>query len=223
MGAAIDRRLVLWRVVLLASASAFWLWQFAVADMAEFGWQFRFLTIWALTLTLAHAALAFGHAAGLTGQRHERLAMVSAAINAVMAMLYWRLRLTDPGALGAPGASPVQDIYLHAVAPALMIVDAVFVMRAFGRPIRAVPGLLLVVAAYVAWIELAVAPLNDMPVGDVTTGLPYPFLNDLAWGERATFYGTALLAGLAFLPAFHILMRLAAGRGPRAGGAAPAE
>ena len=216
------RGLVAWRAAILALAAIFWVEQFAHAQMAEFGWQFRFLTIWALTLSLMYAANAFRLALGLTHHRQERLAMVAACVNAIMVTLYWWMRLSDPSALG-PWEGGVRDLYLHAIGPGLQIVDAVFVLGAFGRPIRAVPGLLLTVVAYVAWIELGVAPLNDAPIGDVTSGLPYPFLNHMDPGNRATFYVAAALGGLAFLGAFHIVFRRVASLGRDAGGAAPAE
>ena len=53
--------------------------------------------------------------------------------------------------------------------------------------------------AYVAWAELVVAPLNDGPVGSVATGLPYPFLNDMAFPARLGFYAATGAAGLVFL------------------------
>ena len=58
--------LLAWRGTILALMAGFWLWQFTTAELAQFGWQFRFLTNWGLTLSLAHAILAW-HAARLTG------------------------------------------------------------------------------------------------------------------------------------------------------------
>jgi hypothetical protein len=35
-----------------------------------------------------------------------------------------------------------------------------------------------------------------VPVGDVTAGLPYPFLNDMDWGGRQSFYMTTTGTGI---------------------------
>jgi hypothetical protein len=68
--------------------------------------------------------------------------------------------------------------------------------------------LLGVIGAYVLWAELIVQTFNKRPLGNVTSGLPYPFLNDLELPQRMVFYAsniaTAILllltyAGLAWL------------------------
>jgi hypothetical protein len=51
----------------------------------------------------------------------------------------------------------------------------------------------------VAWAELFVGPANEFPVGRVTDGLPYPFLNHMELGERMMFYGRTALMGLGLM------------------------
>ena len=61
------------------------------------------------------------------------------------------------------------------------------------------------VPLYVLWSEAFVQSFNDAPVGSVTSGLPYPFLNSMEWPERAEFYllyGGIALAILTVLSGF---------------------
>ena len=58
----------------------------------------------------------------------------------------------------------------------------------FRRVWRGVVPLLIIISAYVAWAELFVQRFNTKPEGSVTSGLPYPFLNSMEWGERLNFY-----------------------------------
>ena len=88
-------------------------------------------------------------------------------------------------------------MYLHALGPALQWIDALFVQRAFRRFTQALGVLIGTVLAYVAWAEFVVRPMNDSPSGSVTSGLPYPFLNNLELPGRVTFYGVNL--GVAVL------------------------
>ena len=211
-----------WRGAFLALTAAFWLWQFTTAELAQFGWQFRFLTNWGLTLSLAHAVLAWRAFRVPGAEPPETLAVVAALVNGLVIYLYWSIRLSG-GGLGDGPIWSVNNLYLHAVGPGLQIVDAVLVLQVFRHPIRAVPAFIALVVAFIAWIEFAVAPLNATPIGSVTSGLPYPFLNDLDPGERATFYGQAATGGLLLMLVFHIVTRVLAPNGRGAGGAAPAE
>jgi hypothetical protein len=60
----------------------------------------------------------------------------------------------------------------------------------------------VIVLAYVGWSEILVGPLNDAPIGRVTTGLPYPFLNNMEPSQRAIFYGINLVVALVFYGLF---------------------
>jgi len=109
----------------------------------------------------------------------------------MVVILYWRLYFADPTSVTRDGqlGNFWLEMYLHALGPALQWIDATFIHRSFNRMKRTLPALFGVIALYVVWVELIVAPMNDSPMGSVTSGLPYPFLNDLDLLGRATFYG----------------------------------
>ncbi|WP_157937699.1 hypothetical protein [Oceaniglobus roseus] len=181
-------RFLAYRRAVLLLALGYWLYQFRHLGEAGFGWQFRYLTIWALTASLLSAFAVLRHARG-RGTRPDTLASVAAVLNALVVLLYWRLYLIDPALVnGANGIVWWQEYYLHLAGPVLQWIDALLLMGAFRAPLRVLGVLAVLVLAYVGWIELAVAPLNATPVGDATSGLPYPFLNDLDLADRLRFY-----------------------------------
>jgi hypothetical protein len=49
---------------------------------------------------------------------------------------------------------------------------------------------------YCIWIEFIIAPFNLEPIGSVTNGLPYPFLNDMSLYERVVFYLISMVLGI---------------------------
>ena len=95
-----------------------------------------------------------------------------------------------------------QEYYLHLVGPILQWIDALFILGAF-RPFKKILGLCVAITfAYVTWVEVIVGPFNAMPVGDVTTGLPYRFLNNLEFADRAVFYGQNILVSIVMVFVF---------------------
>jgi len=52
--------------------------------------------------------------------------------------------------------------------------------------------------SYIVWTEVVTGPLNNFPVGSMSAGLPYPFLNDMVLTERFEFYGISILTGVFF-------------------------
>lgn len=199
-----------WRLGVLLLAIGFWAHQFALQDLADFGWQFRYLSIWALTVAvMASAAAALSPADPEAGSA-DTIVLLAAALSAMQAVCYWVLRAGDPVGVATEGIVDVsaRSLYLHAVMPVLLWIEAIFLTRATRGTLGAAAWLLVVLAAYVLWIEAAVAPLNPVPAGDVRTGLPYPFLNDMTQGARAAVYLRAMVLGLAMLA----VVRLAAGR-----------
>ena len=173
------------------------------ADYAAFGAQFRYLTIWALTgNTLAALAMLvprWGRADG----RGDTALSVLAIIDALVVISYWRLFLIDPSLVnGDNDPKPYREYYLHAVGPALFWIDFFWLKLGFRRMLRPLLGLAIAVAAYIAWAELLVGPLNPEPVGSITSGLPYPFLNDMTPPERARFYGITFACGAVLVPVF---------------------
>ncbi|MGR3502702.1 hypothetical protein [Pseudaestuariivita sp.] len=190
-----------WAVFLLAAG-------YTVYNVLFVGWSgpggpFRYLTIWALLLSFFAASRMLARSEHRSERPHEVTAMCAAVLNAMVAVLYWRLYLIDPGLVN--GGRPIvwwQEFYLHALGPALQIVDALLIGQVFRRIWRAVLPLSAIIAAYILWAELFVQRFNVSPSGSVTSGLPYPFLNNLELAERAVFYGTNFGVALGMLGAF---------------------
>jgi hypothetical protein len=78
----------------------------------------------------------------------------------------------------------------------LLFIDAVWYNRAFRGFIKGCFATICLCLIYIIWLEVLVRPLNSVPVGDVTAGLPYPFLNDMDWGNRQSFYITTTGTGI---------------------------
>ncbi len=189
--------MVRYRWVVFLLALGYWLYQFQdILDPGVgFGWQFRFLTIWALTASLLSAFAVLRLSLGRTDHRPETLAGVAAVMNVIVVYLYWKLYFENPANVNGNG--PIvwwQEYYLHVVGPVLQWIDAFFLLGTFRRVPPIIVGLLVVVLAYVGWAEVIVHPANARPVGSVTSGLPYPFLNNMRFPARAVFYaGTGAL------------------------------
>lgn len=168
--------------------------------MADFGWQFRYLTNWALTMSLISAGLMLTRRYGRRDGRGAVFASVTAVINMIVVVSYWRLYFQDPALVNGENA-PVayREYYLHLVGPLLQWVDVLLLKRGFRRIGATALWLGVLVLAYVVWAELVVQPLNDGPVGSVTTGLPYPFLNDMRFPARLGFYAATWGSGLVFI------------------------
>lgn len=166
----------------------------------DFGWQFRYLTIWALTMSLVSAGLMLTRRFGQRDGRAAVFASVTAVMNMIVVASYWRLYFQDPTLVNGETA-PVayREYYLHLIGPGLQWIDVLFLKRGFRRPGATALWLGVLVLAYLGWAELVVAPLNDGPVGSVTTSLPYPFLNDMALPARLGFYAATWGAGLVFI------------------------
>lgn len=196
-----SRPVLLFRWTVFLLAAFFCLRQLVfTADYSEPGGPFRFLTIWALLLNFLCASRMLA----LTERRSEwlwpRLVAVTVVVNGLVVFLYWRLWFQDPALVNAREPLPMWvSLYLHGIGAGLQWVDALFLYGAFRRPLKAVLPFLALVAAYVGWAEFFVAPANEFPVGRVTDGLPYPFLNNMEPGARMMFYGRTALMGLGLL------------------------
>ena len=141
---------------------------------------------------------------GRSTRRWDGFVGMTAVINAMVVFLYWRLFFADPTSVTSDGelGQFYLEMYLHGLGPALQIIDAIFVHRSYRKLLPAMAWLFGVIAAYVAWAELVVGPMNASPIGSVTTGLPYPFLNNLEPSGRAVFYGSNFAIGLVLLLVF---------------------
>jgi len=183
-----------WVVFLLAAL--YFAEQFTRVSAQGFGWQFRYLTIWALTASLCSAWFMLRQSLGKTDARYDTLASTTMVLNVMVVFLYWRLYLISPSLVNGDGPIVVwREFYLHLLGPVLQWIDALFILNTFRRIKRTALVLPVVILIYVLWSEFLVSPMNDLPAGDVTSGLPYPFLNDLMLPDRLLFYvSTAAVA-----------------------------
>ncbi|MBI1417076.1 MAG: hypothetical protein GC146_07640 [Limimaricola sp.] len=194
-----------WIVFLLAAFYSLRMILFGGYD--GFGGPFRYLTIWALLIAFFSASRMIALEQGRSTKRWDGFVGMTSVITAMVVMLYWRLYLADPGSVtdhGKQGAWWLNG-YLHGAGPALQWIDAVFIHQSFTRLRASALWLLGVIVGYVVWIELLVAPLNDSPAGSVTSGMPYPFLNNLTFAGRANFYITNLIVAGVMLAVFATL------------------
>ena len=93
----------------------------------------------------------------------------TAVLNIMVVFLYWRLFFIDPALVNGDN-TPVwfQEYYLHLIGPAIILIDALFISRAFDQMVRGVAGTIALCVAFVVWTEGFVAPFNDPPVRSVT-------------------------------------------------------
>lgn len=191
-----------WAVFLLAGGYAvYMLW---TADYSKAGGPFRFLTFWALLASFYCASRMIAQMEGRARLGHDATVSVTAVMNAMVVLLYWRLFFTDPALVRGGNNPPVPlvEYYIHLVGPILQWIDALFLRRAFRKPMRSALALAGVVAGYACVTEFVLAPLSSSPVGTVTTGLSYPFLNDMEPLSRVIYYGANYGVALVFLALF---------------------
>jgi hypothetical protein len=196
------QRIFRWIVFLLAAF--YCLRTLFFADFTNFGGPFRFLTIWALFFSFFAASRMMAIEEGRSTRRWDGFVCMTAVINAMVVFLYWRLFFADPTSVTSDGelGQFYLEMYLHGLGPALQIIDTLFVHRSYRKLFAPLVWLFGVIAAYVAWAELMVGPFNTTPVGSVTTGLPYPFLNNLEPSGRAVFYGSNFAIGVVLMLVF---------------------
>ncbi|MEX0371556.1 MAG: hypothetical protein AB3N09_13060 [Tateyamaria sp.] len=201
-----NRSVLIYRWIVFLLAAGYCLYQVVAGQWSGPGGPFRYLTIWALFLSFYAASRMLALTEHRITRKHEVTAMCAAVLNVMVVFLYWRLYFTDPALVNGNGAIVWWlEYYLHALGPALQIFDALFIGAVFRRVWRAALPLLGIVAAYVAWAELFVQRFNSKPVGDVTSGLPYPFLNSMEWPDRAMFYGMNGATALGLLIVFGVV------------------
>lgn len=198
------RWVLVYRWIVFLLAAGFVLRQIVLAaDYGEAGGPFRFLTIWALLLSFFSASRMLALSEKRSRRTWPNLVAVTAVANGLTVLIYWRLWLQDPALVNADGPLPWWlEYYLHGLGPLLQWIDALFLYGGFRRWWRSVPGLMLLTVAYVVWIEVFVQRFSDFPVGPVTDGLPYPFLNAMDLGARMQFYAVTAVTGLVMLAGF---------------------
>ena len=166
-----------------------------------FGGPFRFLTVWALFFSFFAFSRMMALEEGRSTKRWDGFVCMTAVLNTMVVFLYWRLYFADPTSVTSDGQLNAWhlELYMHLLGPVLQVVDTIFVHRSYRRLLPAIGWLVGVIATFVALSELVWQPLNSTPAGLVTSGLPYPFLNNLEFGERVVFYATNFVTAFAIL------------------------
>jgi hypothetical protein len=169
-----------------------------------FGGPFRFLTIWALFASFFAFSRMMAIEEGRSDKRWDGFVCMTAVINTMVVFLYWRLYFADPMSVTTDGELGAWhlEMYLHLFGPLLQVIDTIFIHRSYRRLGAAFAWLMGVITTYVLWAELVVQPMNDSPAGIVTSGLPYPFLNNLELADRMGFYITNVTVGIVLLLIF---------------------
>lgn len=188
-----------WTVFLLALG--YFAYLFWSTDKSAFGWQFRYLTIWALTTNFLVAGQMLRVSLGRTANDWNSFVSMGVVLNVVVVVNYWKLYFENPASLNTSGEGLVwyMEYYLHLLGPLLMAIDAFLILGVFRNLPRVFLYALLLGTAYPVWAEFVVAPMNSQPAGSVTSGLPYPFLNNMAVSERLTFYGVITVTIFVFI------------------------
>jgi len=195
---------LIYRWIVFLLAAGYCIRMVVFSEYVQFAGPFRFLTIWALFLSFFCASRMISLMEGRSVERWDGLVATTSVLNAMVCFLYWRLFLADPASVTRDGElnDLYLEAYLHGLGPLLQWIDATFIHRAFRRLGRSLLWLAGIIGAYVLWAELLVQRFATKPVGEITTGLPYPFLNNLELAERLNFYGLNWVVGAVLLFVF---------------------
>lgn len=160
-------------------------------ELAKVGWQYRYLTDWGLAMSTIAAAFMLRRSLGVSDARNDVWASSTVIVNIMVVFLYWKIYFADPSQFYIDGIRTIplwKEYYLHLLGPILQWIDALFILGAF-RPIKRIFMLTFgITVGYLSWTEIVVRPFNNDPVGSVTSGLPYRFLNNMEFSERLVFY-----------------------------------
>ena len=200
-------RIRLFRLIVFALVTFYFLSNFhPYFWVDQLGWRWRFLTNWAQVLTLIVAAIMLARSFGLIKSSGkvtwiDPLVSATVVLNLLVVVLYWKLHLEDPSLLRSGDIAILwwREYYIHLVGPLLQWIDAFVIFGCFRRPVVASTVFATIFLTYVLWMEMILRPFSRSPVGDITSGLPYPFLNDMTLNERFVFYGTTLLQSLVLV------------------------
>lgn len=192
-----------WTVFLIASF--YFCYGFANTDHSLVGWQYRFLTNWALAMSTLSAFFMLQRSLGRRKGRHEVFASATVVVNFMVVLLYWKIYFADPTQFYVDGIRTIplwQEYYLHLAGPILQWIDALFILGTF-RKFKKTLGLCVgITLSYLVWTELVVGTFNTTPAGSVTSGLPYRFLNNLEFADRAVFYAQNVLVAVVMVFVF---------------------
>lgn len=203
-----SRPVLIWRWAVFALAAGYLAHEVVSSDYSYPFGPFRYLTIWAMVFSTFAASRMLAISQGRSANQWAPLVATTAVLNAMVVYLYWSLFLKDPALVRNGPVNPWTEYYMHLAGPLLQWIDMVFVWRGFRRYRPAAGVLLVVVLAYVGWVELVLHPISDRPAGVVTAGLPYPFLNDMEPAARLRYYATIGAAAMGVLGLFRLAAAL---------------
>lgn len=188
-----------WAAFLLAAG-------YCIRTLAFSGWDavggpFRFLTVWALFFSFFAFSRMMAIEEGRSTRRWDGFVAMTAVVNTMVVILYWRLYFADPTSVTSNGtlAAWHLELYMHLIGPLLQVIDSIFIHRSYRRLGPALGWLFGVITAFLLLSELVFQRFNTTPSGTVTSGLPYPFLNNLEFADRAVFYGSNFAVALVIL------------------------
>jgi hypothetical protein len=198
--------LLLFRITCLVFAFFFILDMFFLSGSevfkdAGFGKQFRYFTLWSLLANfIAVLFLSLSLKFTIFNQTKPFIA-ISSMMGLFTIILYWGLFFIDPNLVNYAGERLdfFREIYLHLVGPALLFFDALIFKKAFSNFSRILPFAFVINFGYFTWLETLVEPNSDFPVGKITSGLPYPFMNDMLLEHRLIFMVVCFLSGALFI------------------------
>ena len=130
---------------------------------------------------------------GLAKKSWDSLTSVATVISMVVVIQYWRLYFIDPLLVGSGDIPWHQQYYLHLAGPMLLWIDAFFILGAFQKLKKISFFITIFSLSYPIWMEVILRPINSIPIGVVTNGLPYPFLNDMLIADRIIFYIVSII------------------------------
>jgi phosphatidylserine synthase len=199
-----SKSVLIYRGIVLALAVGYCIRTLVFADFTQFAGPFRYLTIWALFLSAFAASRMMAYSLGRTDNRADGFVGAVAVINAMVVYLYWRLYFNDPMSVTQNGELGRWwlEYYMHGLGPLLQWIDVLIIHKSIRRPAVSGAWLVGIIALYVSWTELVIRPLATDPVGTVTSGLPYRFLNNMELPQRAEFYGMNFAMALVLLAVF---------------------
>ena len=194
--------LVLFRLSCLAFAFFFVLDMFFLSGSkffieAGFGKQFRYFTLWSLLANFMALLFITLSMRFIIFDKTKPFVAISSMMGLFTIILYWGLFCIDPNLVNYADErlDVFREIYLHFAGPILLFFDALFLKKAFTYVRKILTYAFFINFGYFAWLEILVEPNSNFPVGKVTSGLPYPFMNDMLLEHRLIFMVLCFLCG----------------------------
>ena len=149
----------------------------------------RYLTNWALTLSVICAGLLSLESAIEKPLRINSFIIAAFCTNVVVMVLYWKLYFKNPDLLyaGSTRMPWYRDDFVHLFCPLAQMFDAIVFKQAFSNKVFKGGLYFLIIATLYTLLS------------EFVFTLPYPFLWDLDLGQRIYFYTSANVTGILSL------------------------